>query len=202
MIKRSTWILLALLFLVILAYIAINRTSKETSTNSVPTTASTNFLFTQADGILQGILITDNQNGIVQLVRGEDGIWKITQPQSMAADQAKSEAAATQVGALKIITNLENELKLEDVGINNPSNTIKLTFNDGSNHVLLIGALTPSTSGYYVQLDSGDIYVIGKSGIAALLNLLSTPPYAPTETATPIPESFPTPTLNLDSATP
>ena len=65
-----------------------------------------------------------------------------------------------------------------------PADTMELGFVNGANHKIEVGNLTPTSSGYYVRFDGGKIYVIEKSGIDALLNLLTAPPFP--ATATPV----------------
>ncbi len=60
-----------------------------------------------------------------------------------------------------------------------------MTFVSGVSHKIEVGNLTPTSSGYYVRFDGGKIYVIEQSGIDALLNLLTTPPFPATATPSP-----------------
>jgi hypothetical protein len=45
--------------------------------------------------------------------------------------------------------------------------------------------MTPTGNGYYIRYDDGPIYIIDVDGIDSILNLLTTPPYLPTETPVP-----------------
>jgi hypothetical protein len=200
MIKRPTWILLVILALVLVAYFVIKNRSLATSTEPTPTSLGNNLLITQADGTLQSLHISDNQNRIFQMQRDTSATWIITFPTTGVADQSLAEAAATQVGALRIVTTLDNQLNLGDAGLDSPSYTIELTFASGIKHLIQIGTLTPTNSGYYVRYDAGSLYVISQSGIDALLNLLTAPPFP--ATATPDPNIAETATLTLEVATP
>jgi hypothetical protein len=135
----------------------------------------------------------------------------VTLPKTGTADQALAGAAETQVGALRIVTTLENQLNLGDAGLETPAYTIELTFVSGTKHVIQVGTLTPTSSGYYVRYDAGNLYVVSQSGIDALLKLLTAPPFPATptplpstpETITPTLEgSTPTPTLEIVTPTP
>ena len=200
MIKRPTWILLILLALVMIAYFAIKRLTSVTSTESTPTPLGNNFMVTQADGKLENLRINDKQNHIVQLQRDNSGTWVVTLPIPGTADQALAEAAETQVDALRIVTTLDNTLNLVEAGLDSPAYTIELTFVSGIKHVIQVGILTPIKSGYYVRYDRGNVYVVSQSGIDALLNLLTSPPFPATET--PVPTFEATTTLTLEVATP
>jgi hypothetical protein len=202
MIKRPTWILLAILALVIGAYFVIKNRPSATSTEATPTALGNNFLVTQADGTLQRLRISDKQNRVVQMQRDSSGTWVVTLPTLGAADQSLAGAAETQVGALRIVTTLENSLNLADAGLDSPAYTIELTFVSGIQHVIQVGTLTPTSSGYYVRYDAGNLYVVSQSGIDALLNLLTAPPYPATETPVPTIEDTATPTVEAVTSTP
>ena len=61
-----------------------------------------------------------------------------------------------------------------------------MRFNSKVERTVNIGVVTPSESGYYVQdAAGGDVVIVSKSGIDALLMLLTNPPYL--ETLTPNP---------------
>jgi hypothetical protein len=199
MIKRPTWILLVILALVIGAYFVIKNRPSATSTEATPTALGNNFLVTPADGTLQILHISDTQNRVVQMQRDASGTWIVTLPTLGDADQSLAGAAETQVGALRIVTTLENSLNLADAGLDTPAYTLELTFASGVQHVIQVGTLTPTTSGYYVRYDAGNLYVVSQSGIDALLNLLTAPPYPATET--PIPTTEETATSTPEAAT-
>jgi hypothetical protein len=202
MIKRPTWILLVILALVLVAYFVIKNRSLASSTMPTPTAIGSNFLITKGDGTLQSLHITDNQNRIFQMQRDTSATWIITFPAPGAADQSLAEAAATQVGALRIVTTLDNQLNLGDAGLDSPLYTIELTFSSGIKHVIQIGTLTPTNSGYYVRYDAGNLYVISQSGIDALLNLLTAPPFPATATPVPTIAETATPALEVATSTP
>jgi hypothetical protein len=202
MIKRSTWILLVILALVVVAYFMIKTRTPAVSTEVTSTALGNNFLLTQADGVLQKLRIYDGQNNNVQMQRDTSGTWIVTLPTPGAADQSLAGAAETQVSALRIVTTLDHQLTLQDAGLDPPAYTIELNFSGGIKHVIQVGALTPTNSGYYVRYDEGNLYVVSQSGIDALLNLLTAPPFAPTKTPLPTIEETVTPTLDVATPTP
>jgi hypothetical protein len=202
MIKRPTWILLAILALVIVAYFLIKSRSSAISTDPTPTGLGNNYLITQADGSLQRIRIYDKQNRIVQIQLDTSGAWIVTLPTPGIADQSLAEAAATQVGAMHIVTTLDNQLNIVDAGLDSPAYTIELTFASELTHVIQIGTLTPTNSGYYVLFDTSNFYVVSQAGIDTLLNLLTAPPFPSTATPISTIEDGTTPTGELATPTP
>jgi hypothetical protein len=201
MFKRSTWILLVLLALVVGAYFLIqNRPIKRTEPS--PTSSGYGFLVNQSDGVLQSLRIFDDKGINFKMQRDLSQTWVITAPVSGVADQALAGAAETQVGALRIVTILETSPELDLLGLSAPSSTIELGFVSGASHKIEVGKKTPTDSGYYVRYDGGKIYVISQSGIDGLLNLLIAPPFPATETPSPTPESLSSPSSEIPSPTP
>jgi hypothetical protein len=195
MIKRPTWILLLLLVLSLVGYLLINNRQKATLAESTPTDLANAYLITSADGALQVLRIMDKQGRNFQMHRDSTGSWQVTLPSQGTADQGLAEAAITQVGALRIITTVDNQLNLSDAGLDTPAYTFEFTFAGDIKHVVQVGGLTPINNGYYVQLDGVNLYVISQAGIDALVNLVTSPPFPATETPTPTLEISSTPTM-------
>jgi hypothetical protein len=181
MVKRPTWILLATLALVIVAFFVI-KGHPINSSQPTPTATATTFLITQADGVLQSLHVFDDKGNSTQMQRDPSKTWVITAPTSDVADQGLAGAAETQVGSLRIVTILETPPDSGAIGLLHPLYTMELGFVSGESHKIEIGNLTPTGSGYYVRFDDGKIYVIEQSGIDALLKLLQSPPFPATAT--------------------
>jgi hypothetical protein len=115
----------------------------------------------------------------------------LTQPFEAGADQGSVEAAASQVGALTVLSRLE--LDAAAAGLTSPAYTVTIGFSSGKVFVTEIGDATPTDTGYYVRKEDGSILVIDKYGMDALLNLLLYPPFLETPTPSPVP---PTETLS------
>jgi len=191
MIKRSTWLLLFILVLVLGAYLYLRYRPVKESPVPTPTTTGNNFLISEESGKLQSIRIDQGPSKAVLIERDPSSRWSVSLPASGVADQALAEMAETQVSALRIVTKLETAPQLSALGLEIPGSKISLTFTNGVQHIIEIGSMTPTGSGYYVRLDGGGIYVVSQSAIEALLNLLDNPPYMATET--PVPPLIPTP---------
>jgi hypothetical protein len=201
MVKRPTWILLAVLALVVGVYFILqNHPLKKVE--PTPTTTGDDLLISQADGVLQSLRISDKKGNNFQMQRDLSKSWVITAPQSGVADQGLAGAAETQVGALRIVTALETSPEPSVVGLDNPNSSLELRFTNGKSHKIEVGNVSPTGSGYYVRYDGGKVYVISQSGIDALLNLLTAPPYPATPTPSMTPESINTPTPEIPTPTP
>jgi hypothetical protein len=184
MIKRSTWIYLAILVLAIGAYFIIKYLPPKTIQTPTPTPTVEAYIFTPADGILESLSITDNKGQNVRMQRDLSKVWVVTSPQNMIADQGLAGAAESQVGALKIVTSIQNVGDLNSYKLTVPTYSMDLTFSGGVEHKIEVGGTTPSLSGYYLLLDGNKLFVVSQDGIDSLAKLVTNPPYPPTPTPT------------------
>jgi hypothetical protein len=132
----------------------------------------------------------------VRFSRDESGKWVLQAPTAEPAYQAAAEAAASQVGALRVLASVS--LGADIIGLDDPAYTLTVGFGERESHELLVGSVTPIQDGYYAQLDGGTKLVVDKIGLDALIRLLTNPPYAETRTPTPEP-STPTPEAPTES---
>lgn len=192
--RPGTWITLIVLAAVIgTAYYLSQQPETEAQAEGTPVPEET-FLFGQ-DAQVNSIQVQPIEGETVALARGENQAWALTQPNEAEADQGLAEAAAAQITALRIIDPLFDVSDPSVFGLAEPAFVITLGFADGSTSVLEIGDVTPTNSGYYVRTDDGNYYVVALSGLSALTNLVTAPPYlsTPTATSTPLPTATPVP---------
>ncbi len=197
MIRRSTWLVLLLLAVVVGAYYYLKGHPLKSS-QPTPTAQGNTYLITPADGTLQSLEIADAEGNQVRMQRDLSKKWVVTAPKTAEADQGLAGAAETQVGALLIVATLDSAPDPSATGLATPADTIDLTFDTGKAHKLEVGGMAPTKSGYYVRFDSTKVYVISKDGIDSLLNLLKSPPFPPT----PTPEFTNTPPVGSATPTP
>ncbi len=189
MIRRSTLIVLVVLAaLVTFSLYLKNRQASQAAARPTPTEGSA-ALFPATDGSPTDIKLQSAAGNTVEFARDQSGTWVVKAPLAVAADQAASEAAATQVSGLRVLSNVQ--LGLDVVGLVTPADTMTVTFGSGKTHKLLIGSVTPIQNGYYSQLDGGPVVVVDKPGTDALLGLLTAPPYL--ATLTPVASATATP---------
>jgi len=193
--RRSTAIVL-LLFLILVGvyYYVSQREPAAGIAVTVEPTEQVSYLFWAEDGVPNNLRLKSKTGEIVELARNAENAWTLNLPFEASADQASSEAAASQVTSIRITDFLPN-LDPKEVGLDDPAYTLTVKFSSGVERIAGIGVLTPTEKGYYVSRN-GEIVIVNRSGIDALLGLLTNPPYAetptpsplpPTETATPLP---------------
>lgn len=181
MIRRPTWILLAL-FAVSLGAAWLWQRSQENQTEEQPTaTPAARLLDLETDGI-RDLQIEDAQGNRLFL-RQLGTIWVMEEPERQNVDIEKVNTAIEQLVSAEVINTLSTPPAQEQTGLVTPAYVLTITDLQGQAHVLDVGSVTPTQSGYYVRKD-GTVYVVGKFEIDDLVDLLKNPPGLP-PTATP-----------------
>ena len=189
--RRSTVIYLLLFLVLAGAYYYLNNRDQPADISlTLEPTSEVKYLFTADDGTPTSIHIESKAGEVVEVARGADNAWVITQPDEAKAEQGSAEAAASQVTTMQILDTLP-DVDPEIVGLADPEYTLTVKFNGDVERKVEIGVITPTESGYYVRNANGDIIIISRSSVDALLGLLTNPPYL--ETPTPSPTSTETP---------
>src|SRR5688572_6704656 len=185
--RRSTVIYL-LLFLVLAGtyYYLDNREQPADISLTIEPSAEVSYLFTAEDGLPTSIHIESKSGDTVEVTRDAENAWVMTQPIEGKADQASAEAAASQVATMQIVDTVP-DVDPDIVGLTDPEYTLTIQFTSGVERKAEIGVITPTESGYYVRNSNGDIVIISRSSVDALLALLTNPPYLETPTLSPIP---------------
>lgn len=181
MIKRPTWILLALFAVVLAGAFIFQRTRDETDIEATPTAELQALLDVSSDAIAS-LKIEDAQGRAVALGRDEAGLWTVTEPEAGETDLAQAESAVSQLVALRPMTRLEAASNLSAFGLLKPSHTITLVMNGGEKYVILVGDVTPTNNGYYVRLNENPPEVVNKYSLDAVIRMIEEPPYQPTAT--------------------
>ncbi len=202
MIRRSTVVYILILVILVGAYFYIKNRSQskaniELTLTPEATSEPVNYLFTSDEGVPSSIQIQSKAGETVELAHDASGAWVVQQPVAAKADQGSAEAAATQVETMRILSKVSN-LDPSVAGLKTPEYTLTVKV-PKVERTVNIGVVTPSENGYFVQdASGGDIQIVSKSAVDALVTMLTMPPYletltpSPTVTGTP-PTSTPTP---------
>jgi hypothetical protein len=183
--KRSTWIVLVIFLALVglMYYLSQNKPVENEEADTTPV-APVEFLFTDTDGLPTSIDIQSAAGEQVSINRNEAGVWVLKQPIEAEADQGSAEAAATQLTSLRIVS--RPEVAPVDAGLDQPSYIITVELTGGTVKTVRIGDITPTESGYYTSVeDNGDVLIVSKTGLDALLTLVTSPPFVPTQTPAP-----------------
>jgi hypothetical protein len=189
MIRRSTVVYMLLLLGLVGVYYYLNHREQpaDISLTAEPT-SEVSYLFNAEDGTPTSIRIESKTGETVEVARDAENTWVLTLPIKAKADQAASEAAASQITTMEILDSVP-EIDPKIVGLDVPQYVLTIKFTGGVERIVDVGVITPTESGYYVRDPEGKVVIVSKSSVDALLGLLSNPPYQ--ETLTPSPSALP-----------
>lgn len=204
MIRGSTVVYIVLLLLLVGAYYYLNNREQPADIELTVTVepgleVGQEYLFTAEEGTPSSLRIESKSGETVEIARGEDNAWALTQPIEAKAEQGAAEAAATQVTTMRIIDTVP-DVDPKIVGLEDPEYVLTVKFTGGGERTVDVGVITPTESGYYVRDAAGKVVIVSRSAIDALLGLLTNPPYL--ETLTPAPPSPETGAPASETATP
>ena len=180
--RASTWIAVVLLIALVGLTFYLKNEKERSVIEDVTPVSEPATLFNPQDGSVSSIEIKPADGEAVKVARNVENAWVVEMPIEAEADQGLAEAAAAQVSALRVLSQIENDADPEIFGLKNPAFIVMLEFQNGKKHTLEVGDPTPTNSGYYVRLDNGRIVVTDLSGISSLLQLGYFPPYLNTPT--------------------
>jgi len=172
MIRKSTFLLLIVFLLLIGLAFALQQGWFEKSMIE-PTPTTQPFLM---DGTpeenLVSLQVTENNLVTLELTKQSDGIWIITQPEGFQGNSGKIAQLFSSLYGLSPTSVVSANTPLEPLGISPDSMKINITTISGENIVLKPGGLTPTGSGYFIQVNSNPAVVISKYGYEGLASLL------------------------------
>jgi hypothetical protein len=182
--KRVTWIVLVIFLALVGLLLYLERNPPATDVTEATPTSVVEYLFDETAGLPTSIAIEAKTGEQVAIERNEAGEWVLKQPIEAEANQGSAEAAASQLKALRVIS--RPEVTPEEAGLGDPSYVLTVKMTGGAEEVVRIGALTPTGSGYYTNINgSNEILIVSQTGLDALFTLVTAPPYmempAPTQ---------------------
>jgi hypothetical protein len=183
--RAGTLIAVLLLLAMIELTVYLKQQKEKTDTGTATAVSEAAPIFNAEDGVVTSIEIKPTEGETVKVARDAKNVWALELPTKTEADQALAEAAATQVSALKVISQINADPEI--FGLKNPAFTITIEFKGGKKRTLEIGDATPTNSGYYVRVDKDKMMIADLSGIQSLLQLVISPPYLNTPTPTSVP---------------
>jgi hypothetical protein len=187
MIRTSTVVYIVLLFVLAGAYYYLkNREQPADIELTVEPTEEISYLFPAEDGTPSSIRIESKTGEVVEVARGAEDAWELTEPKEAPADQAAAEATASQITTMRILDSVP-DVDLKIVGLDTPEYVLTIKFTSGVERTVDVGVITPTESGYYVRDAADKIVIVSRDAIDPLLGLLTNPPYLETLTPSPAP---------------
>lgn len=191
MIRTSTVVYLVLLLALVGAYFYLRNRGEPAAEIELTLEPGTeiSYLFSAEESTPSKIRVEKASGETVELARNAENAWALIEPTQAAANQGAAEAIASQATTMRILDTVPS-VDPEVVGLDNPEFELNVGFTDGSEETAEIGIVTPTESGYYVRDAGGEIVIVSRSAVDALIGLLENPPYL----ETPTPEAAESPT--------
>ena len=185
MIRRNTWITLAV-FLVVLAFAVWWGRFRPEGAGSAEATPTQTALWEVAPDQIVGMLVEDLTTGeTVDLELEEDGSWVVRQPEEGSITQERAQRALDWLAAPRPRTTIPDPADLLDFGLAEPVSRVTIRLRDGSTRVFEVGSETPTGTTQYVRLPGqSSVLVVSKYGLEDVLGLLTDVLPTPTPTAT------------------
>jgi hypothetical protein len=180
MIRRSTWIILGIFLLLLASTLVWQRYRKDAEARVTPTTEQEMLLNLTSQVI--GLRIEGFGSQIVEVIRDEQGQWKLTVPEGHETDTDSVESAVSQLSNLSILSTFDQGLDLGNTGLMVPVYRITISLEDRQQINVYVGKATATGSGYYVRLGEKDVSVVSKYNLDSILNLSQNPPIKSTPT--------------------
>ncbi len=87
----------------------LNREKEKTVAEEATPTLETAYIFTKADGLVTSIEVKPAEGETVKIARNAENAWAVILPIEAEADQGMAEAAATQLTALPISSQIDGK---------------------------------------------------------------------------------------------
>lgn len=179
MIRRSTWILLAVFALLLGVTFFLKKNPIEgQGEDTLPTPAPLLVSFDPL-GATAALHLTDAEGRQVTLRRGDADSWTVEAGDSRPADALTVMQGLNQLAALQVLSPVEAGVPATALGLAPPQMRLEFDLSDGRRVTISVGAPTPVGTGYYLQMDDAPPVVVEKYPLDGILSWLDAPPYAP-----------------------
>ncbi len=174
MIRRSTWILLIVFLLALAGLLFLSRRPEglKVIQDATPTAAPIAFLEYTSEEVVR-VTIQPKDSPAFTLERNPQTLWQMIAVDPRPLDPAKVEELVATIPTLKVQSQLGAAPPDSATGLESSPILITLEFKDGHKTTVRFGNLTPTSSGYYAQVDNGPVLVLNKSSFDNLSPLMA-----------------------------
>ena len=193
MIRRTTWVLLIVLVVLIGAawYILGTKPAPVTTTATITPTPSKLLGSSVTSNTIKG-LEYKNKSGMVVSIQRQINTWLVTEPANSTLTQGNITEIITQLLDLNIQMTLDTPPLSDAIGLTSPAFTMTITTD--TDYVITIGDVTPTGTGYYIQVNQDKPVIVNKPGIDRINELFTSAQNTPTPIISTTPAEIITPT--------
>ena len=184
--NRTTTIVLVVVLAALALYTVLVQNPRDrAAAEATPTVDTTPRVVweTTADQITSLRVSEPGASRSVAVAKDAQGTWTVTDPEAGPADANRLLSLTANAAALSVTSVVTTATDLAAYGVLDPTYTLEVGLADGQSLKAAVGNKAPVGDGYFV-LREGDTNVMVVAGfwLDALIELLNTPPYAPTAT--------------------
>lgn len=168
MIRRQTWIFLAIFGLVLAFTVYLNhKPSNPGDETPIPTEIPRLFPDWAVESIRSIEIVTGAEN--FRLQQNQDASWRLANSEQPLR-QGRVQELLAYLSTLRILSSLVSAPPPEATGLANPEIQISIIKED-STTVVRIGSLTSTRSGYYIQIDDQLPVIVSRAAIESMLEI-------------------------------
>lgn len=189
MIRKTTWIVLVVFILLLAGVVILQRVQGNvTLVKEEVTPSATSAPLLLGNLQAQDIVAIDwtGEGQTITLTKAADGSWSLGPGTNGPVEAGQVEQLRASLVSLHAASQLGASNPLDAIGLSVPTNIISLRTTSGQLTQINLGSVTPTGSGYYVQVDSNAPVVVDKYAIDSVLDLLKPTSWV---TPTPLPET-------------
>jgi len=197
--KNNTWIILGVFIVVLVGFLLLQNVEIDSTETPEPTSTPAPALRSFDDQDLKAIVLEKSGSQTIKLEKIDTLEWIITTHPDGQVTAGNVEEILSYLSNLELISILSSTPSLEEIGLDEPVNTLRFEYEDGTSYTITIGMVTTLNDGYYAQVDDYEMAVVlplyNIDLVISLMNNATLPPTpTPTVEATESTEITTTPT--------
>jgi hypothetical protein len=193
MIRRPTWILLAV-FALLVGFAWYWQSRGTTISNDDPTPTPQPKLFTVDVTEVRTFEVSDASGGKYLFEQPTPGEWRLAGEDTPLSSGDAVASQLSQLLNLRVLSTLMPAPDPSATGLGQPLYEVRLATLNGQAYELIVGAKTPTQSGYYVR-SQGTVMVVGASAIDGLAGMIFAIQPTPTPELATTPNAMATPAV-------
>jgi hypothetical protein len=175
MIRRSTWIAVAVLIVLLgVTWYFEWSPAGLARVKGTPTPTLIPQIIKENQSDISLIEFTASTGDVTKLRKNSDNTWSFQNSTSQVIDQGKMQELLSDIYFLTPLTTIDANASLDAYGLLKPVRIINVQITNGSPYVIKLGSLTPTQSGYYIQVNSNPVVVVSKTSLESILDLIGT----------------------------
>ena len=173
MIRKTTIILVIIFALLVILLVYSGKTSIGFLGTTPTATQAIKLIDNQEGAGITEITLESLSRPTQRIIKDANGIWFFASDSELMLNQSKINELISMLMLVDIKTLIEDQQPLEPLGLSDPYYEITLLNKDSIENKIKVGDVTPTSSGYYVQVNENNPAVIAKMSGDYIIDLIS-----------------------------